>query len=73
MASLGCRRGGWELRYGDDAGRQRVERFTAPAPAPARRPPEAAVDRKAEVDRELRRGSYVAREERDVIFGVHDE
>ena len=69
MASLGYRRGGWELRYRDDAGRQRVERF--PAPSTTRRPPEAAVDRKAEVERELRRGSYVAREEREVTFGVY--
>ena len=71
MASLGYRRGGWELRYRDDAGRQRVERVVAPASA--RRPPEAALDRKAEVERELRRGSYVAREEREVTFGVYYE
>lgn len=71
MASLGYRRGGWELRYRDDAGRQRTERFAAPAAA--RRPPEAALDRKAEVERELRRGSYVAREEREVTFGVYYE
>ena len=71
MASLGYRRGGWELRYRDDTGRQRVERFVAPATA--RRPPEAVLDRKAEVERELRRGSYVAREEREVTFGVYYE
>ncbi len=71
MASLGYRRGGWELRYRDDAGRQRTERFAAPAAG--RRPPEAALDRKAEVERELRRGSYVAREEREVTFGVYYE
>ena len=71
MASLGYRRGGWELRYRDYGGRQRVERF--PAPEDRRRPPEAALDRKAEVERELRRGSYVAREEREVTFGVYYE
>ena len=31
------------------------------------------MDRKAEVERELRRGSYVAREEREVTFGVYYE
>lgn len=68
MASLGYRRGGWELRYRDHAGRQRVERFPA---RPSRRPPERALDRQAEVERDLRRGSYVAREEREVTFGVY--
>jgi len=71
MASVGYRRGGWELRCRDNGGRQRVERF--PAPEGRRRPPEAALDRKAEVERELRRGSYVAREEREVTFGVYYE
>ena len=71
MASVGFRRGGWELRYRDYGGRQRVERF--PAPEDRRRPPEAALDRKAEVERELRRGNYVAREEREVTFGVYYE
>jgi integrase len=68
MASLGYRRGGWELRYRDFAGKQRVERFPAP---PSKRPTEAALDRKAEVERELRRGSYIAREEREVTWGVY--
>lgn len=62
--------GGWELRYRDYAGKQCVERFPAPE---TRRPPEAALDRKAELERELRRGSYVAREEREVTFGVYYE
>jgi len=66
MASLGYRRGGWELRYRDRRGRQRVERITGPA---ARRPPEAALDRKAAVERDLRHGSYVPREEREATFG----
>ncbi len=65
MASVGFRRGGWELRYRDRDGRQRVERFPGPA---GRRPPEAVLDRQAEVERELRRGSYVSREEREVTL-----
>jgi integrase len=36
-----------------------------------RRPPEEAVDRKAEVELELRRGTYVSREEREVRFGEY--
>lgn len=68
MAGLAYRRGGWELRYRDYGGIQRVERFPAPE---TRRPPEAALDRRAEVERDLRRGSYVAREEREVTFGVY--
>ncbi len=63
---LGYRRGGWELRYRDRRGRQRVERIAGPA---ARRPPEAALDRKAAVERDLRHGSYMPREEREAIFG----
>ena len=38
---------------------------------PTWRPPEAALERKAEVERELSRGSFVAREEREVTFGVY--
>ncbi len=37
MASIGYRRGGWELRYRDDQYNQQVERFPAP---PTKRPPE---------------------------------
>jgi hypothetical protein len=70
MASLAYRRGGWELRYRDLAGKQRVERFRAPE---TKRPPEEALDRQAEVERELRRGSYIAREAREVTFGVYYE
>jgi integrase len=70
MASVGFRRGAWELRYRDRGGTQRVERFPAPA---GRRPPEQVLDRKAEVERDLRRGSYVSREEREVTFGVYYE
>jgi integrase len=68
MASIGYRRGGWELRYRDEQYHQHVERFPAP---PTRRPPEQVLDRKAEVERQLRRGSYISRAERDVTFGVY--
>lgn len=69
MASLRQRAGGWDLRYRDLDGRERTERFDV---EPGRRkPPEAAVDRKAEVERELRRGSYVSREEREATFGEY--
>ncbi len=70
MASVGFRRGGWELRYRDRSGVQRVERFPGP---PGRRPPEQVRDRQAEVARDLRRGTYVAREEREVPFAVYYE
>jgi integrase len=71
MASLRQRGGGWDLRYRDLAGRQRTERFDG---EPGRRkPPEEAVDRKAEVERELRRGTYLTREERLVTFGDYFE
>jgi integrase len=70
MASVGFRRGGWELRYRDRDGRQRVERLPGPA---GRRPPEAVLDRQADVERELRRGTYVSREEREVTFAVYYE
>ena len=70
MASVGFRRGGWELRYRDRGGVQRVERFPGPA---GRRPPEQVRDRQAEVERDLRRGTYIAREEREVTFAVYYE
>ena len=68
MASLAYRRNGWELRYRDRAGRQRVERFPG---RPGRRPPEEARDRLAEVERDLRRGTLVVREEREASFGEY--
>jgi hypothetical protein len=65
MASLRFRAGGWDLRFRDRAGRERTERF---ARGTAKRPPEAALDRKAAVERELRHGTYVEREEREATF-----
>ncbi len=68
MASVSWRRGGWELRYRDRSGRAHCERFRAPK---TRRPPDAVLDRTAEVERELRRGTYVAVEERRVTFAEY--
>jgi hypothetical protein len=67
MASLRQRAGGWDLRYRDLTGRERTERFDAESGRV--RPPEAELDRRAAVERELRRGSYVTREERQARFG----
>lgn len=68
MASLKHRRGAWELRYRDPAGRQRTERF---AGGTVKTPPEQASDRKAEVERALRRHDYVSREDREALFGEY--
>ena len=68
MASLSYRRNGWELRYREPSGVERTERFPGRS---TRRPPEAALDRKAEVERGLRRSSYVSREAREVRFAVY--
>lgn len=68
MASISYRRGGWELRYRDRRGRERTERFTGPA---RRRPPDEVLERKADVERELRRGRYVSPEERNTTFGEY--
>ncbi len=69
MASLRRRANGWDLRYRDLDGRERTERFnTEPG---RRKPPEEALDRKAEVERDLRRGTYVTREERETTFGEY--
>jgi integrase len=65
MAGLSYRRGGWELRYREPSGLEWTERFPA---APTRRPPEAALDRKAEVERAFRRNRYVPREAREARF-----
>jgi hypothetical protein len=70
MASLIWRRGGWELRYRDRTGRSRTERFPGPH---TRRPPEDALDRRASVERALRRGTYVTREERQTTFAEYYE
>ncbi len=59
MATLKFRRNAWELRYRDR------ERFHGPS---IKRPPEQAKDRRAEVERDLRRGTLVPREERQVTF-----
>jgi integrase len=65
MASLGYRRGGWELYYRDPNGRQRVERFPG---ASGRKPPAAAAERLAQVERQLRWREYVDPEQRATTF-----
>lgn len=67
MSSLRYRANGWDLRFRDRAGRQRTERFSGGTP---RRAPTAALERKAEVDLQMYRGNYVAREERETPFRV---
>jgi integrase len=66
MAHIGYRRGGWEIRYRDPRGRQRVERFPGP---PGRRPPADATERLATIERQLRWREFVSPEERGVTFG----
>jgi hypothetical protein len=53
------------LRYRERTGKERTERFRGGS---ARRPPESALNRKSEVEMELRRGTYVPREKREVAF-----
>src|SRR3954464_3671797 len=65
MSSLRYRANGWDLRFRDRDGRQRTERF---AGGTLRRAPTAALERKAEVDLQMYRGSYVAREHREERF-----
>jgi hypothetical protein len=67
MSSLRYRANGWDLRFRDRDGRQRTERF---AGGTSRRAPSSALERKAEVEVELQlyRGSYVAREVRETRF-----
>ena len=65
MASLYFRRGAWELRYREPSGKQRCERIRGGTP---RRPPEEALDRRADVERDLRRSRYVPREAREAPF-----
>jgi integrase len=66
MASLGYRRGGWELYYREPNGRQRVERFPGPK---GNRPPAEARERLAAVERELRWREFVSPEQRTERFG----
>jgi integrase len=68
VASLKYRRGAWELRYRERSGKQRCERFHGGTP---RRAPEEALDRHAQVERDLRRGSYLPRELRETTFGEY--
>jgi integrase len=68
MASLGYRRGGWELYYRDPNGRQRVERFPGP---PGRKPPADAQERLAAIERQLRWREYVSPDERGATFGEY--
>jgi hypothetical protein len=65
MASLYFRRGAWELRYREPSGKQRCERFAGGTP---RRAPEEALDRRADIERDLRRNSYIPREVREALF-----
>jgi integrase len=68
MAHLAWRRNGWELRYRDPSGRQRVERFAGPD---GRKPPPEATERLAQVERQLRWREYVGPEQRAVTFGEY--
>ena len=56
------------MRYRQRDGRERSEYYRG---GTAKRPPDAATDRKAEVELQLRRGSYVAREEVEAPFRVY--
>ena len=68
MAHLGYRRGGWELRYRDPAGRQRVERFEGKN---GRKPPADAAERLAQIERQLRWREFVGPEQRATTFGEY--
>lgn len=68
MASLKCRRGAWELRYREPSGKQRTERFLGGTVKTA---PEEALDRTAEVERDLRQRTHVPREAREARFGEY--
>ena len=68
MAHLAWRRNGWELRYRDPAGRQRVERFAGPN---GRKAPPEATERLAAVERQLRWREYVGPEQRAVTFAEY--
>ena len=68
MAHLAWRRNGWELRYRDPSGRQRVERFAGPN---GRKPPADATERLAQVERQLRWREYVGPEQRSTTFAEY--
>ena len=68
MAHLAWRRNGWELRYRDPNGRQRVERFAGPN---GRKAPPEARERLAAVERQLRWREYVGPEQRAVTFAEY--
>lgn len=70
MAHLGWRRNGWELRYRDPSGRQRVERFDG---SNGRKPPAEASERLAAVERQLRWREYVGPEQRATTFAEYYE
>jgi integrase len=70
VATFRRRAGGWDLRYRERDGRERTERFRG---GTERRPPAEALERKAEVESALRRGTYVSREQREVTFAVYYE
>lgn len=67
MASLRYRANGWDLRYRDKEGIERTERFTG---GTLRRAPVEAQERRAEVEAQMFRGTYVTREDREVPFRV---
>ncbi len=67
MASLRYRAHGWDLRYRERDGRERTERFAGTS---TRRPPQEALERKAEIESQLYRGTYIAREDREMPFKV---
>ena len=68
MASRRRKGNGWELRYRQRDGRPRSEFFRG---GTAKRAPAEAADRKAEVESQLRRGTYVAREDLEAPFRVY--
>ena len=68
MASVGYRRGSWEVRYRDRSGAQKVDRFPG---RETKRPPVEVLDRQLEVERDLRRGTFVGRDEREQTFGSY--
>jgi integrase len=66
MASIGYRASAWEVRYRDPSGRQQVERFPGKKTA---KPPARVVERLGQLTSQLRRGEWVAPEEKRVTFG----
>jgi integrase len=67
VASPRYRANGWDLRYRDKEGVERTERFTS---GTSRRAPVEAQERRAEVEAQMFRGTYVTREDREVPFRV---